>query len=491
MVNKEEVKRYKIKQRAIEGFFFMSFRRILLYITAFVSNIILARNLSPYDFGIFGIMSFLVSVISTINDLGLNAAIIQRKKEINEYEKTSIFIFELILTLLYSAIFLIIFPFILKNVYKITIDLTYPMLVMLTGTIFNTIATFQIAFLDKELEFKKVSFIEITSTVIYEFSAIVMSFFHMGFLALVWGFAILNLTQVLFVLRVSTLPQMKKFNFKENNKFLKFGISFQLSNIVNFVKDSLTPLFIGSFAGASAVGFVDWAKNVVTIPTMVTDSFGRIAFPAYAKFQHDKEYLGHLISNSIQIITFATFPITLYIAIFGKDLIRLVYTDKWLPALPALYFFSLGALFTGISVPLYYGILALGESSIIFSLSIILLILEWGFGIPMIFRYGFLGIAIIAGPISWIFACLYYFLLKVRSVHVNMKTTLLKNLPITIVTFTIIFLLKQLFRSSLPQVVLLTIFNVILYFVLSSLFNMETMRIMKNLIIEYIHKKNE
>jgi teichuronic acid exporter len=489
-LNLDGIYKANIKQKAVEGFFFLSFRRVILYITAFVSNVILARNLQPSDFGLFAIISFIITIIYNLSDLGLNAAVIQNKEELDRKAKKSVFTIQIIIFSFLTLIFYLSYKFILEKFYHIAINLDLPILIFYLGLFFNVLSSFPDAILERSLEFKKVAFIDILSTVIYQISAVIMSYLHYGIMSLVIAFSLLYLCKLIFTwIYAKFFPEIG-FSFIHIKKLLKFGISYQLSTIVNMIKDSITPIFIGSVLGAYTVGLLDWAKKVIIIPSLVTESFGRIAYPSYSRLQNDRQYLGNVIGKSMQLITFITFPISLYLAIFGKDLIHIIYTDKWLPALPVLYLFSLGAFFSGMVTPMYQGILSLGKSRTIFKMSIILLILEWGLGIPAIIRFGYIGIALVSGPISWLFVFIYYFILKRNNVVIKMRKTVFNNMLISILSFLIIYFIKNSYPVNIFWLLITSILVVIIYLLLSLILNKNTIKILVNMIYSKYLKEN-
>ena len=103
--------------------------------------------------------------------------------------------------------------------------------------------------------------------------------------------------------------------------------------LLGFIKDAVTPLFVVTYAGAAAVGYVNWAKNFALAPLMLSESFGRVAFPAFSRIQEDREFLAKAVESSIRCMTLVMFPFTALMVALGPEIVHVVFTNKWLPGL--------------------------------------------------------------------------------------------------------------------------------------------------------------
>lgn len=470
-----------LKNKATKGFLYLFWRRVVLYLFAFLTNVILARKLSPVDFGSFTILSFLITILFTFSDLGLSVAIIRAKK-IEIKDLYVIFTAQILFTLVLILIFYLLSSKILYSFYGFRSNMEKALLIMLFAYILNVLAIVPISFLERQLEFKNIAFIEVVSSLAYQSLAICFSILNMGLWALILGYFSLCFVRAFLSYYYSKWKPKIYFEKARFMSFANFGLSFQLSNFVNLFKDSFAPIFVGKFSGNYALGLIDWAKKIAIIPTIFTESYGRVALPTFSKMQENKEDISRSIESSIRAMTFIVFPISLYIVIFAKDLITIIYTDKWIPALGALYFFSIGSLLIGLVTPIYQGILALGNSKSILKLSILLLILEWGLGIPAVIFFGFIGIAMVSGPIAFLFLYLYNNTLIREKVYVDIWNSIRNNLLVNVINSIIVIIIYYFLPHNSIYLLLVSIFYLISYFILSIRFNYNNLAIIIKLL---------
>lgn len=474
----------EIKKKSIHGVLFLSVRRFVLLITAFFSNIVLSRTLSPSDFGIFAISSFIIGFFNTNNDLGLNAALIQ-KKDINEKYINSVFS----LQQLFSIFFILLIFFLSSQIHlflKVSDILISVTQLMLISLLMLSLAASPMAILERKLDFDKVSFIEISSSLIYQIFSVIFALMGYGIWSFVIAYTGLSFTKLLLAFIFSGLRPRFYIDIESLKELFNFGIPFQLNSLITSCKDAIIPIFVGSFVGALGVGYLDWSKKIIIIPALLTESFGRVAFPAFSKIQNDKIKFSKVITQSIEILTFFTVPITFYFMIFAKDIIHFIYTDKWLSALPALYFFSLGAFSIGLITPIYQAILSIGKTKKILKITVLLLILEWGLSVPLVIKLGFIGVPIISIPVAYLSVYLCNKILKDENIVINIWNSINKIFYSSIIVFAFIYFLNNYFQSSLVNLILLSLLTICLYVAFSYLLNRATMLRIKNIFIELL-----
>jgi O-antigen/teichoic acid export membrane protein len=267
-------------------------------------------------------------------------------------------------------------------------------------------------------------------------------------------------------------------HFDAVKELIRFGIPYQGSAILSFLKDAVTPLFVGAYVGAAGVGYINWAREFALTPLVLSQSFGKVAFPAFSRLQHERDLLKEAIERSLRMMTLVMVPITAILMALAPGIIKTVFTDKWMPAINAYYFYCTSPFVIGIVLPLYSGILALGKSGILMKMAILLLFLEWGLGVPFVLAFGFNGIAFNQPIIATVFLYVYKRVLAGEGISVE----ILKNVWNPILTSCIVGIAVKLASGwltiNLPNIGILFVLGGSLFLALQYMFK-------KDVILEF------
>jgi PST family polysaccharide transporter len=422
----------ELKRKSLTGIGSLLGRQFFVYGIMFAGNIILARILLPQTFGIYAIVTFIVQFFSTFSDVGIGAALIQKKEELNNEELSTLFwlqqmlAFAVVLTVFITApLAMRIYP----ALPPVTVWLIRGMAITFLFTSFKTVPAI---LMERALDFQRIAVVDIAEVVVFQVAAI--AFALAGFD--VWSFIIAALLKGVLgaglIYRLSSWRPSFEYRLSSVRELIHFGIPYQGNTILSFIKDAVTPLFVGAYAGAAAVGYVNWARNFAFAPLVLPNSFGRVAFPAFSRIQHERLLLKDTIERSIRMITLIMFPITAIMLSLGHGLIRLVYTEKWLPAIWAFYLYCTSPAGIGIFLPLGSAIVALGQARTLIVLTLGLIIFEWGLGVPFVIQYGFVGVAMTQPITATLFSYLYLRVLRRNGVDVCVLKNVLWQLSAAI-----------------------------------------------------------
>jgi O-antigen/teichoic acid export membrane protein len=368
-------------------------RQVLTKLIFLGANIALARLLVPQIFGVYAIVSFIVQFFSVFGEVGLGAALIQKRDQLKPSELSSIFWFQQAVTWCMALILIVAAPLMVTYYPSLPAFGVWLVRAMAVSLVIMSLKGVPIIQLERNLDFRRIAYINISESFSFHAVAVGLAFAGFG----VWSFVVAaicrSVVSVAMVFNCSRWRPAFEFDFAAVRQLLRFGIPYQGNNVLGFVADAVTPIFVGVYAGAAAVGLVNWAKSFAFAPLMISEPFGRIAFPTFSRIQAYRDSLARTVERSIRMMTLIMFPITAAMLAAAPELIRLVYTEKWLPALPAFYFFCTSPMVIGIMLPMYSAILAIGNSKALLQMMILLLLLEWGIGIPSVLYAGFNGIS--------------------------------------------------------------------------------------------------
>lgn len=444
---------HELKRRSLAGMGALLVRQVLVKVIFFVGNIVLARILVPQVFGIYAIVSFVVQFFSTFGDVGIGAALIQKKGKLTREELSTVFWLQQLLVWLVVGVVIVAAPLALKVYATLPLIGVWLIRAMAVSFLFSSLKTIPAILMERDIDFKKIAWVDIAENLAFQVVAISCAF--MGFEA--WSFILAAIARALLgaVIIYALSPWRPTFHYKfeEVRGVLRFGVPYQGNQILSFVKDAVTPLFVGVYAGAAAVGYVNWARNFAFAPLMISEGFGRVAFPAFSKLQDERELLIKAVERSIRVLTLIMCPTTAIMVALGPEITQVVFTEKWMPGLNAYYLFCFTPFLVGITMPMASAILSLGKANLMLLMTLVLIVIEWGIGVPAIIKIGFTGIAI-TQPISYLLFIMVYWYVLYRE---QVKISIVPNVVIQVITAAIVGVLmvytKDIFSLNLMNII--------------------------------------
>lgn len=422
----------ELKQKSYSGIGALIKRQVVVRLLSFLANIALARLLAPQAFGVYAIVAFVVQFFSTFGDVGIGAALIQKKGELTREETSSTFWLQQFLVWAVVCAVMLAAPLVLRLYPSLPSYGVWLIRAMAVSFALTSLKTVPAILMERKLDFGRIALVDIAETAVFYSAALLLAFNGCE----VWSFIVAALLRALtgtvLIYSLSDWLPSADFNSSLLKGLVRFGLPYQGNTVLGFIKDAVTPLFIGIYAGAAAVGLVNWAQSAAFAPLVLSSAFGRVAFPAFSRIQGDRELLARAVERSMRGITLVMFPVTALMLALGPEIIKVVFTEKWLPALRAYYFYCASPLFVGVVLPMYSAILALGRSGIVLKMMGALLVLEWGLGVPLVMAFGFNGIAFSQPFIAALFCFVYRRVLSSESVNisvfVNIRTSLFSAL---------------------------------------------------------------
>lgn len=361
----------------------------------FIVKIILARLLLPDDFGIIGMALIFTTLMQTVNELGLSAAIIQRKDINNTHLSTSFWI-SIIMGLILCAVTIIASPFIAVFFKK---ELIQPVISILSiGFILGSFGIVHRTLLVKKIDFKNVAIAEAGAAAFSGIVSVVLALLGFGVWSLVIGSLIGNLgSSVLLWITCSWRPSMI-FDLKSFKELFGFGKNVMGSRILDYIESNADYLLIGKFLDANSLGLYTLAYQMAIFPlSKISHIFARVAFPAFSNIQDDNAKLRIYYLKVIKYTSLITFPLLAGLAIIAPEFIPIAIGEKWMPmVLPLQILCILGAL-NSIGTHVGTILLCKGRPDIQFKWSIFTSIVL-PIAILIGVRYGIIGVAI-AGTI--------------------------------------------------------------------------------------------
>ncbi len=359
-------------------------------VTFFVS-IVLARLLSPEDYGRIAIITVIITILNGFVDSGFANALIQ-KRDADELDFSSVFYFNFASCMVLYLITWILAPFI--AIFYNDVSIIHLTRVLALTIIISGIKNVQQAYVSKKFLFKKFFFSTLGGTLFSAIIGITMAYLGCG----VWSIVVQHLsntfidTLVLWY-TVKWRPG-KCFSWKRIKILFGFGYKLLLSSFLNTLYDNFRQLIIGKIYSSADLSYYNRGKQFpALIVTNIGASIDSVLFPAMAEQQDDYSQIKNVIRKSIITSTFILWPLLFGLAAVAEPVVSIVLTDKWLCCVPYLQILCFMYMTFPIQTASNNAFKAVGNSNIFLKLEI----LETIVGITllvMVIKVGALWIAV-------------------------------------------------------------------------------------------------
>jgi PST family polysaccharide transporter len=390
-----------ISHRAVSGVIVLTMRKFALKAISYLGSIFLARLLAPEIFGVFAIVSFVVTFFSFFSDFGLGAALIQKKDKLTQKDLAVTFTLQQLLVVAVVATIYFFSPLIASR-YDLGLQGVWLIRVFSISLFLTSLKTIPSILLERRLKFSQLIIPEVVEVISFQVLAVGLAYLGYGAWSFIFALLLRSILGTVTLYLISPFRPQLAWDFKVAKRLVSFGVPFQLNGFIATIKDAVMPVFVGAVSGAAAVGYLNWAMTFSKLPILFMSDIFRVTFPTYSRIQHDKARLKKAIEKTIRFTNLFLFPAVFLLAATGKQIVTIIFTDKWLPALPAFYIHLLGILVVGVANTFMDTFWAMGKTKIAVKLLIIYTVVNWATSVPLVYRYGFIGAMIGSVIVLWI-----------------------------------------------------------------------------------------
>lgn len=389
--------RKEVGKAAAKGAFAMAIRQVATSAIGIGGAIVLARILSPADYGVFAIVTFCVGLFNLISDLGLGASLVRQSEKPDATDIKAIFTFQQILVGGFVVAIWLLAPLV-GHIYSLQDGQEWLIRVLVVNLLLSTFQSFPNVLLERELRFATLARIEVSQVLAYNGAAIILAIQGWG----PWAFVSATLLRSIVGASQSMIAARWvpgwHLDWSRVAHRMKFGMFYQGASTLSWIKDSIVPTLVGLLAGPAAVGFIGWAGGISVWAVLALQPLNRIYFPVFSRLQRDPAGLADAIERSIAWVNRIVAPVAIGVVALAPLMTEVVYTEKWLPALPLLYMLSVANAFAASSGPCMSALNALGKPSWNLWMTALWMGVTWivgGIAIPLMGAAGF-GVANIA-----------------------------------------------------------------------------------------------
>jgi len=322
-----------------------------------IRTIILARILSPNDFGLLGIALLAISMLETFTQMGFHSALVQKKENIESYLDTAWTVSAvrgvvLFLIIFFSSPLIAIF---FNSPESILIIKTIAISSLITG--FRNIG---IVYFQKSLEFHKQFIYVLSATLIDLILSVILVFILKNVWALVIGGLAGNFTMLIMSYTLQSYRPHPKFNLSAFKELFDFGRWMLGSSILFFLVNQGDDIFVGKMLGTGKLGLYQMAFLLSNLPTTeIAHIISQVTFPAYSRLQNEMERLKEAYLHVLQLTTFLTALLAFGIFALGPNFVVLFLGEKWTYVIAAFQIMAFSGLLRSIAAttgPVFHGV---------------------------------------------------------------------------------------------------------------------------------------
>ena len=358
-----------LKNKTVKGIFWSAFQKGGSILVGFVSSVVLARLLTPEDYGLLGMLAIFIAVSEVFINGGFGSALIQKKRPTDE-DYSTFFIWNLTISVFLYGVLFLCAPYIAKfyNQEILCSILRINGLILIINAV-SLVQTYQ---LRKQLNFKKLGTIEILVSAISLIVCIYFAWKGYG----VWALVIQHLfggvlKSLLFWLSSKWRP-MLRFSVQSFKELFSFGGFILLSNLVNTFCNNIQGLLIGKFYNPATMGYYSKARSTEQLSVnFISQVIDQVAYPVLAEAQNDNAYMIRMLKKFIGVLAFLVFPTMLLLILLAKPVFLILYSDRWLSSVPYFQILCLAGLAICLQGINYYAVAAVGKSKDMFTWTLV------------------------------------------------------------------------------------------------------------------------
>lgn len=347
-----------LRQKTISGLFWLGGARAVIQVMSWIITVVVARVLSPADYGLYGMALLYIGLVEFLNEMGLGRAIIN-KKDLSNEQLYSLFWFTNGVGLFFLGVTYLIAPL-------IAMFFNQPLLTHLLwfiGLIHVISSMQQIPWnlLTRDIDFKRRSISEATSNFLSGMLTIVLAFKGWGVWSLAWGFLTRNvLTMIMVFFQTGWRPKCV-FDWGAVKPLLGFSVNVMGGQLLWYANGHSPLLVIGKILGDHALGYYTLAVRLTTdLSDRVMAVVNQVSFPVYSKMQDQGDRLKLSLLASLELVCACIFPFLGGLILVADDIIPLLLGPNWVPMIVPFKILAASGLFSTLDSLLGPPVLAKG-----------------------------------------------------------------------------------------------------------------------------------
>lgn len=388
-------------KRVIESGLWVFSLKALQHIFNFARLIILARILSPNDFGLIGIALLTLATLETFSYTGFQAALIQKKDDIKQY-LDSVWTFLIVRGIALFIIVYLIAPHI--AIFFETSEARLIIRIVGLSFLIGGFTNIGVVFFQKKLEFNKEFKYQLAATITDFIVSVVTVLILRNVWALVLGLLAGKTVRCVTSYLFHPYRPHLHFSLRKVQELFDFGKWIFVSSILVFLITQGDDAFVGKVLGTTALGFYQLAYKISNIPaTEISHVIARVTFPAYSIIRDNILNLRESYLRTLQVTVFLSLPVTGLTFVLAPDFTKVFLGEKWMPMVPTMQMLTLFGMLRAIGATTGAVFMAVGKpearTRIQFGQLVLLTLIIY----PLSMRWGILGTSMAVTAYALIF----------------------------------------------------------------------------------------
>lgn len=377
--------------RTIRGIGWSVISQIGQQAISFIIVIILARLLSPREFGLLAMIMVITSFASIFVEMGFSTALVQ-KQDIRHEHLSSVFWLNLGVGLVFTLAFVAAAP-LLAGFYS------EPLLIPLTmfiaaNFLLGSLTIVQKTMMTKALDFRRLAIVDIVAVAFSGVIAIVLAYAGAGVWSLAAQSVILSAITTLMLWKLGDWRPQFIFDWTAIKELLGFSSNYFGSTLLNYWVRNIDYLLIGRFIGPQPLGIYKNAYTIMLFPlNNISRVISRVMFPSLSLIQHDKAKVKSVYLLATRTIALVTFPITIGLFVVVEPFVLTLFGSQWSGMIPILRVFCLTGMLQSIATLTGNLYLSQGKAGLQFRVGLFVHLIAI-LGIVIGLHWGALGVAI-------------------------------------------------------------------------------------------------
>lgn len=359
----------RLERKVVSGVAWSLSEKLLTMVIQMAVSIIVARSLSPDDFGVMAILTFFMSVALTIVDSGFSQTLIRKANPTNE-EYASVLGFNVAMSLLLYALLVAAAPYVASFYDSSIIEDVAPILFLVLPI--NSLCVVQTVLFTREFRFALLSKTVFAASLISGVVAIVMAVTGWGIWALVVQRLLMMGIKAVVFWWVRRWRCGVGFSLAALREMLPFSMRLLATDLIAAIYNNVAQLFIGKMHSTNVLGFYSQAQKLKDLPVISTvQAIQGVTYPALSQLADDDEKFDAAYRRIVRLLSYLIFPVMLGLIAIADDMFLLLLGERWMPTVPYFEILALSGMAYPLSVVAYNVLKVRSDGRIIVRLEIV------------------------------------------------------------------------------------------------------------------------
>jgi O-antigen/teichoic acid export membrane protein len=300
-------------------------------VVSLCSTLVIARLLSPADYGLMALAMVVIGFVGFFNEVGIGSAIVQ-KKELEEAEVNGCFAIAIMASL---ALFggTVLASGLIAQFFS-NPRLGPIVSVLASAFVLGAFGTVPQAFLRREMNFKAIAAINFVAVILQTTTNLVLAWRGLGTWSLVWGFVVFSTVQSAGAFWLSPWMPRGRYGLREAGALVRYGLQITASRVFWYMYTNADRVIIGRVLGDRSVGIYDMAFSLATLPSsQITTLATNVAAPLFSRLQTDLPKLRSFILHFTRGVAYVTYPALIGMLACSREMVAVLLGDKWVEML--------------------------------------------------------------------------------------------------------------------------------------------------------------